>query len=88
MMKSLHYATSDYSSIFLSRPIHTIHDWTIEVYNTSPLFGAVWPYLPHPSTSPLLSAENLKFAVLLSIFACGVLMRDSGRHLSEDGSRR
>jgi hypothetical protein len=81
-LKNLHYATRDYSSNFFSRPIRAIQDWTIDVYNSSPLIGAVWPYVPHPVASPLLSAENLKFAVLVSIFACGVLMRDSGGHLS------
>jgi membrane associated rhomboid family serine protease len=83
MMKILYYATSGPGSILFSHPRRVINNWLIGLYNTSPFFAAVWPYVPHPTTSPLLSADNLWFAVLAAIIACGYLMRDSGAHLRQ-----
>jgi hypothetical protein len=81
MMKIIYYATSGPGSVLFSHPRRVINDWLIELYNTSPFFPAVWPYVPHPATSPLLSVDNLWFAVLVAITACGILMRNSGENL-------
>ena len=81
IMQILYNATSGPGSVLFSHPRRVINDWLIELYNTSPLFPAVWPYIPYPSTSPLLSTDNLWLAVWAAIIAYGYFMRDSGDHL-------
>ena len=73
MLKTLYHATSNVA----------IHNWIVDAYEAIPLFDVFWPYLPLPSTSPLLSAENFKFAGVLSILGCGTLLRNSGYDLSQ-----
>lgn len=79
MLKRLYYATTD----SVHRPAQAINEWILDLYNTIPPLRALWPYLPYPSIPPLLSADNLWFALLLLILALGALVRDSGRHLSQ-----
>jgi hypothetical protein len=82
-LKSLYYGTLDSDAVLFRPAAQAINAWIVKLYNTIPVLRALWPYLPHPSIPPLLSAENLWFALLLLIVACGALMRDSGRHLSQ-----
>jgi hypothetical protein len=71
MLETLYHATSNVA----------IKNLIVDAYEAIPFFDLLWPYLPLPSASPLLSAENLKFAGILSILGSGTLMRNSGSDL-------
>ena len=80
----IYYSSKNDTSIFqaLSR---LLNQDVVFIYQKTQFLSLLWEYAPELHYPDIFVEGNLKFAAVVCAFMLGIIMRDSGNHLSREG---
>jgi hypothetical protein len=77
----LYRISENYNSIFKG-VFALLNEGVVFIYQKTQFLSALWEYAPTLNYPNIFVEDNLKFAAVICTFVLGIIMRDSGIHLS------